>query len=70
MNIDDIATGFAKINQMRDRIAALEAENERLRRQVEFVKNTTRFYKGACICGFAIESGFHHRDCPNNEANQ
>lgn len=83
MNIDDMAIGIGKLDQMRVRIAQLEAENAKLRRQVEFVKRESllaipdrcgRHEETKCLLckgQWYVECApRHEKDCPHDEASK
>lgn len=64
---DDPKTPYDKY--LEARIAALEAENAKLRRQVEFVKLRLRVKENGscCVCRSATHL---HPDCPHNQAKE
>ncbi len=73
MNTGDPTTLYDKYLQAR--IAALEAENAKLRRQVEFVKRRHHDNDGEGWCGVCGYRGQdqqygHEKDCPHAEASK
>jgi hypothetical protein len=63
--------------QLAARYLHIHAENERLRRQVEFVKSENSADSTGCGIGFCMlcfcshsKDEPHHADCPHNDANQ